>query len=141
MKDVKKNPNTYSIKWTLTCFIIISKLQKWWKSMAIDLVFKVSMLLRNSIGIQKSALTKRSFGFSIQLMFFFTFLLVDIADDQPIRELPSVYRQKWQFSTNQRASGTTSANFRPIIELPAQQVRILNQSESSRCQTSSWWVL
>ena len=46
--------------------------------MAINLAFMVPLLLRNSIGIEKSALTKWSFGFSIQLMFFSTVLLVDI---------------------------------------------------------------
>ena len=111
--------------------MIISKLQKWWKSMAIDLVFKVPMLLRNSIGIQKSALTKRSFGFSIQLMFFFTFLLVDIAEDWPIRDLPSVVKQKWRFSTNQRALLITSGDYRPIRELLSPHVTIIDQSKSS----------
>ena len=37
--------------------------------MAIDLAFMVPLLLRNSIGIEKTALTKCSFGFSIELMF------------------------------------------------------------------------
>ena len=85
--------------------------------MAIDLVFKVPMLLRNSIGIQKSALTKRSFGFSIQLMFFSTVLLV---------HMPMIDQSESFLQITDK-----SDNFLPTRVLLPTHVTIFNPSESS----------
>ena len=46
--------------------------------MAIYHVFEVPLLFFNFLAIQKGALAECSFGFSIQLMFFITFLLFDM---------------------------------------------------------------
>ena len=95
--------------------------------MAIYHVFEVPLLFFNFLAIQKGALAECSFGFSIQLLFFVTFLLVDIAEDQPIRDLLS----KWRFLTNQKAPATTSDDFQPISELSSPHVTIFDQSELS----------
>ena len=85
--------------------------------MAFDLVFMVPLLLRNSIGIEKSALTKSSFGFSIQLMFFFKFYMSTLPPIDQSENCRQFSRQKWRFLTNQKALVTTSDNFQPISEL------------------------
>ena len=86
--------------------------------MAINGVFMVPWLFFNFLAIQKGALAECSFGFSIQLMFFITFLLVD---------MPKIDQ-----SETFRRFSSKSDDFGPIRELSSLQVTIIDQSESSR---------
>ena len=77
-------------------------------------------------------------------MFFWLFNWIDVfphifacPDDQPVTELLSVFMQKLQNSTNQRALFTTSGDFWPIRELSSLQVTIFDQSESSQQQQAA----
>ena len=60
------------VHYTVNCFKIIFFLKKCYKSMAIDLIFKVPLLLRSLIAIEKGA---RHFEFDFEMIFFLQDLL------------------------------------------------------------------